>query len=240
MRRCVQALGVVAGLVAGPVNAADQDQAGTFSIHLGPLQIGGMVYALRQSGGRYAASATIESAGVVAALRKARFSGRSNGTLRKGQPRPARYEGYANTGRHEADVALDYTGGVPRLLRYTSDRPTGPDSPDPSSQGGTLDPMTAMFSVFRQVPEADACNRRIDAFDGKRRSRVTLGPPARNGEVLVCQGEYRRVAGFPVEDMADRVRFPFTLEFEPVRDGYVHVVRGEIQTIYGTARIVRR
>ena len=57
---------------------------------------------------------------------------------------------------------------------------------------------------------------------------------------MICQGEYRRIAGFSKRDMEEKTAFPFTLTYAPTADGQMHVELVEMETLYGTARMVRR
>jgi hypothetical protein len=135
---------------------------------------------------------------------------------------------------------MEYRSGVPQVKRYNPPRELGSDGIDPSTQGGTVDPLTAMFATLRDVPQGKECNRSLTLFDGKRRSAVVLGAPKAGQDGVTCPGEYRRLEGFSAEDMAERARFPFTLRLMPAGNGMMQVTEVTMQSIYGAAELRRR
>ena len=72
-----------------------------------------------------------------------------------------------------------------------------------------MDPLTAMFATLRDVAPGQECQVSLKMFDGRRATRLTLGGRQAAGDKVTCAGEYRRVAGFSPEDMAEKTRFPF-------------------------------
>ncbi len=90
------------------------------------------------------------------------------------------------------------------------------------------------------MPAGQECDLALKLFDGKRSSRLTLGAPQAVDGGVACPGEYRRVAGFSAEDMAERSRFPFTVYLEPAGDGMMRVREVVMETLYGNARLKRR
>jgi hypothetical protein len=97
-----------------------------------------------------------------------------------------------------------------------------------------------MFATLRDVPAGEECNLSLKLFDGKRRSQVTLGAPSPVDGGVACPGEYRRVAGFSADDMAEMSRFPFTVYLEPREGGMMQVREVVMESLYGNARLKRR
>ncbi|MBD3764632.1 MAG: DUF3108 domain-containing protein [Rhodobacterales bacterium] len=220
--------------------AADQIDTARFDLVMLGVRAGTLSFQGQDAGGRYTVTGRMESGGVVAVVRKVRYDGRAEGTVAGRSLAPLRYEETADTGRRQSESVMEWTDGVPRVVSYAPARETKDFDLDPAAQGGTIDPLTAMYAALRDVPEAEACNLSVDLFDGRRRSRVTLGPPTPKDGALLCAGEYRRVAGFPPRDMEEKTRFPFTLRLKPAGDGMMRVVRVEMDTLYGSARLIRR
>ena len=129
---------------------------------------------------------------------------------------------------------MTYSGGVPSVVAGE----TG--ALDPASQKGTVDPQTAIYAAFRDVDAGDVCKLNVQMFDGKRRSQVRLGNPRPDGEMIKCDGEYRRLKGFSAEDMAEKSRFPFNLFYAKTSDGRYRVEKVITQTLYGNASLTRR
>jgi hypothetical protein len=67
-----------------------------------------------------------------------------------------------------------------------------------------------------------------------------LGAPAAVEGGITCPGEYRRLAGFSADDMAEKTRFPFTVRLVPGTSGLMQVDEVTMESIYGNARLKRR
>ncbi|MBC7141795.1 MAG: DUF3108 domain-containing protein [Rhodobacteraceae bacterium] len=226
-------------LAAGSAGADQQDSA-VFDltlkgIHAGTLSISGAI-----EGRSYAVSGVLKSGGLLALVRKVRYDARARGTVSDGRFTPSRYEEDADTGKRQSQSVMAYKAGVPQVKVYNPPKSPRPGDVDPATQGGTVDPLTALYAALRDVPEAEACNRKFVLFDGRRRSQVVLAEPKPAKGGIVCAGEYRRLEGFSAEEMADKSRFPFTMAYAPLGDGRLRVTEISMDTIYGKGRLKRR
>ncbi|MCX8507267.1 MAG: DUF3108 domain-containing protein [Rhodobacteraceae bacterium] len=227
-------------MLALPAVGADQTDSATFDISIrgftaASLSINGAV-----KGQGYAASGVLKSAGLLGFLKKIRYDADVTGRLVKGRYVPARYHEKADTGKRQSDALMAYKAGVPQLKAYSPPRARQKGDIDPTSQGGTVDPLTALYAVLRDVPGTEACRLRLFMFDGRRRSQVVLSTPRPEGETIICTGEYRRLEGFSEKEMAEKIRFPFTLIYQPSGPGMVHVSEVSMDTLYGKGRMIRR
>jgi hypothetical protein len=68
---------------------------------------------------------------------------------------------------------------------------------------------------------------------------VSTRGPKQEGDRIVCEGEYRRVAGFSGRQMREKTRFPFEITYAPAGDRY-RIERISIDTLYGRATLDRR
>lgn len=229
---------------AAPAQAERQDE-GQFDVHLGGFRVGLVALSGYQNATRYRAEARIESAGLAGLLRRVRYDARAEGEVVAGRFAPLRYEEDADTGRRQSRSVMEYVGGVPRIVLYESNRESEPrgEPLDPAEQGGTLDPMTALYLMLRDVPGEETCRLAFEMFDGRRRSLMRFdaasASPAEDG-TLTCAGEYRRIAGFPMRDMGEMAVFPFEVTYAPAEGGDRRVMRVRIETLYGTAVLLRR
>jgi hypothetical protein len=198
-------------------------------------------YSARQEGDRYIVTARFTSTGLLALLRRVRFEATSEGRLTQGTPRPDRYAAQAEVGRRAGQTVVDYTDGTPQLTVDEPPRTPADWQVDAATQGGTIDPISALFVTLRDAAPGTECNRSFRMFDGRRATELTVGPssPGADG-TLTCAGEYRRVAGYPPEDMAERTRFPFTLTLMPTTDGRLRVTEVTMDSLIGKARLIRR
>ena len=236
-RFCGPILALMLGLHSAQ---AEQTDSAVFDltlkgIHAGTLSVSGAI-----NGGRYAASGVLKSGGLVALVKKVRYDARSQGSFADGRFIPSRYEEDADTGSRQSQSVMEYSAGVPQVKKYNPPRKKKDRGVDPATQGGTVDPLTALYAAFRDVPEDQACDLVVYMFDGKRRSQLVLGEPVKNGKGVSCPGEYRRLKGFSKKEMKEKSRFPFTMHLEPAGDGMLRVVEVSMDTLYGKGSLKRR
>ena len=229
IRMGVQAAALAFGLTAGMALAADT----TFDVTLAGVQVARMTVAGDVTGGAYQTQVSITSDGLAGLFKRIRFQAQAEGTVGDAFM-PARYTERADTGRRQSQVEMVYADGVPKVVTYASPRPDGPNLLDPATQGGTLDPATALFAGLRDLPAGQGCAVGFVVFDGRRRSAYAL-----SGDGLRCTGEYRRIAGYTPEEMAERSRFPLEVVYE-ARGDALRVVEASVQTVYGKVRLKRR
>lgn len=194
----------------------------------------------QQSASAYSARMAIETTGLGATIRRVRFTAEAQGAVRSGRYAPSRYSEDADTGKRQSTSILEYRRGVPTVVAYRSENDHRPQTVDPATQGGTLDPMTSLWAVMRDASATSACTAAVVTFDGRRRSQTVLSNPQRVGDTVTCTGEYRRLEGFSDKDMAEKARFPFTLSYTAQPDGHLRVTEVAIDTLYGKALLKRR
>lgn len=231
---------VIAVLVAAaqPVAASETTDQGVFDFHLLGIKAGVFAYKGVRNETSYAVTGRLESAGLVSFVKQIRYDAKARGRVgADGRLVPRRYEEDADTGKRQSRSLMEYEDGVPTVVRPERQRAR---DVDPATQGGTLDPLSALYAVFRDMPREEVCALEIHMFDGKRRSRVQLSEPTSRDDRVVCAGEYRRLAGFSKREMAEKQRFAFTLTYAPAGDGQMRVRRVEMETEYGPATLTRR
>jgi hypothetical protein len=233
--------GMLIMLLVLSVAPARADDPVVFDFSVRGIRAGTLSFSGQASNGGYAVTGRLESAGLVNLVRRIRYDGRAEGSLRDGRFTPRRYKERADTGRRQSEAVMEYRRGVPQVKVYNPPRAPGSDSGlDPAKQGGTVDPLTAMFATLRDVPQGQECNRVLTLFDGKRRSRLSLGAPQPADGGIACTGEYRRLDGFSGKDMAEGTRFPFSMRLAPAPNGLMQVTEVTMESIYGNARLKRR
>jgi hypothetical protein len=148
----------------------------TFDVYLGGFRAGVMGVSGVTDGDQYRAAAKIQTTGIVALVRDAGYDARSSGRIEKGRFVPAIYEETANTGERANSATMEYANGVPQVKVY--DPPQKPRSRDvdPATQGGTLDPMTTIYALLRDLPPDEVCTLNVFMFDGRRRSEPATAP----------------------------------------------------------------
>ena len=233
----VLSLGLGLGL---PAAAEPLRQEARFDLVMLGLTAGSLQFSGVEEGGRYAVRGVLTSGGILAFLRKVSYDARANGRIVDGRYRPARYAEIADTGTRRSEAVMEYARGVPKVMSYSPPRAPQKNDVDATTQGGTVDPLTALYATLQDVAPGKECQVTVPMFDGRRSSRLSITAPVAEGDRVTCQGEYRRIAGFSDKDMAEKTRFPFTLTYEPAPDGRMRVVLVEMDTLYGRARLVRQ
>lgn len=226
---------------AGAQQAGGQQEGGQFDLVLTGITAAKLDFSASQQGDSYVVTAGFASTGLLAMLRRVRFEARAEGVIRDGLPRPARYEARAEAGKRSGETVMDYVDGLPQLRVDNPPREAADWQIAASTQGGTVDPISALYIALRDVVPGAECSLSFRMFDGRRATELTIGPsrPEAGGGVT-CAGEYRRIAGYPPEDMAERTRFPFTLIYLPTESGQLRVVEVTMDSLLGKARLVRR
>ena len=225
--------------VAAGAAGAQTTHTGTFDLRLGGVRAGVVSFSAVEDGRQYSAAARAQSSGLVSLVQNLSYDARSSGRITAGGFVPSRYQESADTGERVSRAVMEYVGGVPQVKSYDPPQERRKRDVDPATQGGTVDPMTAIFALLRDVPRSEVCTLDVPVFDGRRASHVTTAAPKTRGDRIVCDGEYRRVAGFSSRQMREMTRFPFSITYAPAGDRY-RVERIAIDTLYGRATLDRR
>ncbi len=212
----------------------------TFDLSIRGIRVGAVTMTVNEGDGRYSVLGAARNLGLTRVIRRFSYQGEARGRVSGVKFSPDRYEEVADTGKRQSEVLLNYQNGVPKVARYTSPRQAGEDSPAPETQGGTVDPLTAIYGMLRDVPIADACKGNFDIFDGARRSRIRMKLAASSSGVPKCTGFYERMLGFLPEEVARHKRFDFTVTYSVAGNGRLQVENLSFASIYGKAAIDRR
>ncbi|MEM6695189.1 MAG: DUF3108 domain-containing protein [Pseudomonadota bacterium] len=231
-------LGSVPSLVGGAALAQTRLEV-TYALRISGILVGGLSLSSVEAGRSYSVAGLITSKGAARVFRDFSYQGRAQGQISGTAFVPRAYEEVVDTGRRQSETEITYSGGVPQVLRYTSERVAGADSPPAATQGDAVDPLTASFALLRPGTAEEVCNRVLVLFDGRRRSHFALNPPQRQNGRIICTGEYRRIAGFRPDEVARHRAFPLTAAFTQTPNGLWQASEIALRTIYGPATITR-
>lgn len=232
---------VLVALVIAPLGTAHAaDDKAAFSLKLRGFTMGLVTLSSSADAQRYTVGGVIINTGVSRIFRQFSYTGAANGMVRNGNLRPDRYKEVADTGRRSSEALITYRNGVPTVEQYTSPKKAGPDAPDPATQGGTVDPLTAIFALLRDVPRAQACQLDVYIFDGKRRTRIAMQPAGIKDGLPFCIGRYSRLQGFTAEEVARHKKFGFVLNYRDGPNDILQVNDVSFDSFYGTAVILRK
>lgn len=238
MPRRPLAAAAVFALLLSPSAPAETEEATRFEVHFGGLYAGRLTVALARDDDRYALRAQARPANWVSALYRAGLTAEGEGAV-AATPRPERFEVRARFGDDDQRVAVDWgPDGRPASVAAEPPFRPRPWQLDPSTQQGAVDPVAAAVRFLEpRAPEA-LCRETVEVFDGRRRTRVTLGAPEAHRGGWRCRGSWERVAGFRPRDMRKKP-VPVAVEFVPGPDGLAELRQVEVDTGYGVA-LVRR
>lgn len=220
--------------------ARAQDDSGRFKLYIGGIPAGELTFSAKNDGNSYQTTGQVRSTGLIGLLAKVSYAAQTRGTVRGGELVPSSYSEQANTGRREQSSSLEYKNGVPQVLKIEPPRAKRDRDVDPKGQKGTLDPLSMIYSVLRDVDQSQACTLDEKMFDGRRLSEMKLWSPQAKGDKIHCSGVYRRLAGFSAKDMEERTDFRFTLSYVAIGDGQYRVDRISAESLFGKAVIKRK
>ncbi len=241
LRRKWTAIFTLVGCLALAGVAAAQEARQRYDVYIGGIRLGVLGLDSNISGNRYAASGRVAGSGIVGAIVQFDFAGTAQGIVRRdGSLQPTAYSARSDDGKTARTVTMSFKGTTPENVSFSPARRARDYDVQPGSQSGTLDPISATFSLLRDQPVAQACGKSVEIFDGSKRSRITVSPreAARDG-LFACNGTYTRVAGFSEKLMRRKRNFSFQILFRDV-DGIMEVVRFQSETTFGRASAIRR
>jgi hypothetical protein len=228
------------GLVAAAVLPLHASRAATsrssYSFSIAGIRVGAASFAFEQSGSSYSAATRIDTAGVVGMLTDFFFDGQASGRLgANGKVVPQLFTATSKSPRALRKSRIEWKDGTPVTV---SVEPPRDSAPDPSEQGGTLDPVSASLRLLRDAPANEICDTTVLVYDGSRVSRLKVAPATEDGERLVCAGTYARLKG-EASSMVGAREFPFSITFRRTGDGMATLERVEAPTNFGQAVIAR-
>lgn len=221
-----------------PVAAPEAQDDGHFSIYWGGLSVGQLSYVLSVHDGRYTAQASAKAHGLIDTLFKPRLEAEGDGA-RNPSPKPERYAIKVRFGDDVQAVRMRFgPQGEPAAVVADPPWKPRPWQIEPEDQAGALDPLSAAALFLAPMPPEGLCDGTVEVFDGRRRSRISLSPPAPHGPGWRCHGAWERVGGYKPEDM-ERGPVPLRADFAPRPDGLAQLIRVEADTGWGMGVVLR-
>ncbi len=135
------------------------------------------------------------------------------GTFAGDRPAPRRFFSYGHMRGRPRVTQIDYPRGQPEIRTLTPPNEEEREPVAAADQAGTVDSLSAMAQLVRQVNATGRCEGRSRTYDGRRLAELsartagqeTLEPTGRSsfaGAALRCDFEGRQLAGFRLD--ADR------------------------------------
>lgn len=223
-----------------PALAQEMRQDARFALEIRGITVGELSFAGVETPQAYAVSGTVRTTGLAGMLRKMHYDAKVQGGRNSPRFAPARYEQSGGIGSKYSEEVVVWSGGLPRIERQNPPKAPREGAADPAQQRGTVDTLTAIYATLRDVAPGGECQANLTLYDGRYRMQLRMSAPQRVEGGVTCNGEYIRVAGFSAEEMAERTNFPFALHYAPATGGQMRVERVTMDSLYGSARLVRR
>jgi len=234
--------GIAVALTLGaprPVDAADQPGVVGYGVSAFGFRIGALKMSSHQDTSKYSVEARFRTTGLTRLLRDMGFVMTANGRRSGRAFSPLRYNEEVNTGQRRSSAQMRYVNGVPIL---SGGKVSDGESVvlDPATQGGTIDPLTALFLVLREQPADSLCRINQPMFDGARRSQIRLEGKTTRDDTVICDGYFQRIAGYSAEDLATRRKVAFKVTYQPGPNGLMQARDVRLQTTYGPVALTRQ
>jgi hypothetical protein len=235
-RRLAAGLGLALAVASG-ASAPLAAEPAHFDISVAGIRAGEITLSASRSGDVYHAGGRLRSTGLIGAVARLRFDGEATGRIdAAGRLVPDRYTASSRSTRSERETEIVFDNGAPVAVRV---EPPRDREVDPAEQGGTIDPLSAAYALLLDTSEGAVCNRRVDLFDGSRRSQIAIGSAEDQDGAKVCNGLYTRVEG-DSHSVSDQREWPFRLVFKANGSGTLELDRIETPTRFGLAVVSRR
>ncbi|MFT8243237.1 DUF3108 domain-containing protein [Roseomonas sp. BN140053] len=154
--------------------------------------------------------------GVASVFSSTRMTTRTTGRWNGDRVQPARYLAQGTWRGGERSTVVDYEGDMPVLRQMVPPLSEEEREPvPPEAQRGTIDSLSAVAQLLREVRRTGRCEAQAAVYDGRRRTEMraqtvrweVLQPSgsAWSGRALHCRFEGRQTAGFRRgDDATDR------------------------------------
>lgn len=192
-----------------------------YELYAGGIPLGKAAMSARFQGADYKAISTVETSGIVNAFWQSKVEASSSGLVSNGRVQPSLYDSFSQNRslqRRHATLTFDPEG--PKSLN--SDPPYGENRYPVSDEQRkrTLDPLSAVIyltSSYTGNP-GKPCGVTAPIFDGRRRYDVAFSYLRKadvhmdnglyNGPVVVCQVQYKQIAGYQQSVIENNKKFP--------------------------------
>ncbi|RMF33154.1 MAG: DUF3108 domain-containing protein [Alphaproteobacteria bacterium] len=239
MRQIFAGLTLLAMALAGSSRAAERFDA-RFDLYLGGIRAAEILIRTEWEGARFEGRSLLRTVGLAKLIYKGFYRVRAEGRLDGTGLREGLFVADSAFGGKRQQVRVAYRNGRPDIVEADPPFRPKPWQIEPRAQAGTFDPFSAALMLIRPEPAERICNRKVDIFDGRRRTRISLGPPYRAHDGLRCAATYERVGGFSPRTMRKGRTFEFTAVFRVNDAGLAELRQVFGGTDFGVAVARRR
>lgn len=223
--------------LTGTVACADKIE---FDVSIAGISAGVLAIDGSEVDGRYEVRGSARSNRLISAIVDMRVDAVSTGSVNGNTYRPNSYSAVSREKNKQTKRDFRYSGGIPTVSEDPPRSKPRKYAVAPSTQAGSLDPLTAIFALLRDRPKALACDLDFQLYDGARSSRVVMSKARPDGTAMTCTGTYTRLAGYSPSDMKKRNNWVVTTQYEAGSGGTMEVETLSFSTDLGGIRLRRR
>lgn len=201
---------VAAALLAGPGLAAPA-AAAPLILHYQAYAVGfpvvGFDFRMDESGAAYALDASVRTEGLLRLFYRLDMRTETEGRISASSLRPRFHEQDLRVRGKDRKARLDYPGDGSVATALVPAEDKGRPRPTAAQIADTIDPLSALLAIGREVAGAGRCQGRFAVYDGRRRYDLVLADEgtetlerspayAYAGEVRRCSVAAVKIAGF--------------------------------------------
>ena len=181
---------------------------------------------------RYRINLAYRTTGLLSAVISSQIDSFAQGRWNGVHPLPIRFGSWGQLSGTNRRTEIDYVGGQPEIRALEPASESDRDPVPASMQRDSMDTLSAMAMLLRQVATSGRCDGQAKMFDGRRLSEITvrtagtetLEAESRSsfaGPALRCEMTGRQLAGFKHDTDEAELRKPHfsTAWFAPVTPG---------------------
>jgi len=210
---------VLLALVLLPAAARADPVQASYAAYAAGLNVINVGAAFDVTPARYRVHLTYRTAGAFGLVVRGQQDTTVEGQFVAGRAAPQRFFSTGVLRGQPRLTVMDYAAGQP-VIRQLTPPPEQEREPVPAvQQRGTIDTLSAMAQLLRQVNESGRCEGRVMTFDARRLAELsaqTVGqeflPPTRlssyTGNALHCEFEGRQFGGFMLDEDRERLQRP--------------------------------
>jgi hypothetical protein len=222
----------VAALGAAPAHAQNIQLRAKYDAYAAGFQVAEMQARIGVDAATYRMRIAYHTTGLLGTLVPGTQEGGVDGLFDRTRAMPQHFWGKGVWRGEDRRTELNYRAGQPEIVALVPPNDADYEPVPDTMQAGTVDALTAMIEVLRQVALTGKCEGQATTFEGRRVVAVTthtigvedLAPSSRSpyaGNALRCDFEGRQLAGFYRD--ADRSELekpkPGSAWFAPVTPG---------------------
>ena len=167
----------------------------------------------------YAAHVTFHTAGLIGMVVHTDNDSQVSGSFKGGQAMPVLFEGSGHLRGADRVTKIGYVDGNPVIQTLTPPPERERTPVPPADTAHTIDTLSAVALLIRQVEQDKKCDGTVTTFDGRRLSVQTAHTTGQEvlpktdrsifaGQALRCDFDGRQLAGFIRNENEDDLRKP--------------------------------